>query len=358
MTKQFSFLEFYLEPDLDTFSDAYLAEFRKQYEESYATGENPPYCSALTIKSPKGASSMIPGETLDKIRIYDYYIKGMYWELLQSGRKLSPDSYLLDLVPGVHWIDKTWSPDSTQSRFNRSVISKEYVIPEIIRPYVDFVNSIDEVRRIIQDNFIGNVNFQIFQGSDIENSLYCHLNYGSDGRLTLVEKKHPSPDLSLKGSYKHLCQLFHLGEKRPERDTALKYTGRPLWRHEKISTVEWKMNHFFDDRAEKRFPAVYAPLGHFMPIPNTNSYEVLKQWIYTLLKVEEAYATRFDIFHDRVIKRCTVCFDDNQRLLVKIQYRDDEKILNYYPKSLNECFCIFIFIENNLNGQVIQIYHE
>ncbi|MFW9856392.1 MAG: hypothetical protein ACFFFG_15170 [Candidatus Thorarchaeota archaeon] len=341
MSNQFSFFEYYLDPDLDTFSDADLETIRREYKRREAAGCDPSHCSDVTIKTPRYEKTVKLGEVIDKIKGYEYKIKGMYWEFIQSGRDIPPDSCLLDLIPGIHWIHQTWSPKYEESRFRISSTPNSYVIPEIIRPYVDFVNSVKELSPVIRDNFVGKVNFQIL--SDLEKPLYCHLNYGTDGKITLVEETHPNPTLTLKGYYVLLYRLFHLGDLRPKRSS------------DTFSYLHWKMKKYFEPRRRNE-PFIHPFLYNFLPTPNLNVYDPLKQWFYTLLKVEQTYATKFDLFYGRPVKRYRVSLDDNHRLRIQIQYRDVETPQNYYPQSFYESISIFEFLRWNLYGQILDIY--
>lgn len=336
----------------------------------------------VKLVSSKGFVS-IDSDYFKRHRRYDFIIKWLFWEKLKLEED-SFESFLIDLVPNIHWKigswkpvfvhPKGWKPDFSKSRvFSSSFPTpQKFIIPEIIRPYVDFVNSIDIASDIWKENFVGIINFMVYDGetryllvNTPSKALYCHLIYDSDGKITLVEGTYPNPDFSLKGYYNSLSRLFHMGEKEDEKVNQAfmdNFKYRPPREVHPKSKMDWRTRKYFKD--DRNVPT--APLSDFLTGINTHDiynmkkhfksyYKVIstfRNWFYTLLLVENACTTHFDILSGQMVKECIISFDKQNRLRFQIHYHDNDIIQNHYPKSLYESICLLEIINRNLSRQI------
>ncbi len=366
------FFEMSVQPDLNDILEGRIDVLEDTSGASWPT---------VTISSSKRFASMAP-EYSRRHRRYDFLIKWLYWQKLEL-EKESLESFLIDLVPNVHWMMDSWKPmfkyqstldidfDRHTRVFYSRNVSQDYVIPEIIRPYVDFVNSIDITSDILKKHFIGVVNFMIFDENTCDllvdrpsAGLYCHLIYDSNGKITLVEGEHPKPDCSLRGNYHKLSALFYWGKIGGITKSVRMKSGKML---SGKSRIDGHVNRLF--RGDMKPPSILPLYLHYYFSGTTNerspsrhklydnyysAIPIFKKWFHTLLLVEYACTTLFDKLNGQRAKKCVVSFDKHNKIRIQIHYHDIDIIENYYPESLYESICLFEYIYRNFDHQISQ----
>ena len=304
-------------------------KLRPESETSHFSDNDPDH---VCLSSLYGNSITIKRNYSKRHTQYDYLVKWLYWEKIRR-EKIPTESYLIDLIPDVHWMIDTWKPKFREDRvfypdfFATRVHGVcgdflQFVIPEVIRHYVDFINSVDIAKDILKNNFVGIVNFIIILGD----KKYCHLIYDSEGKITLGEGLHPDADFSLSGENRYLSMLFHSGKKD------ISESFNELQRIDRVNLAHLAKEH----KNDKNIISVY------------------EKWFNTLLLVEYTLTTHFNQLSERHIEKCVVSFDKHNRFQIQIHYYDSDCIRNFYPKSVYESICIFELVFNNLMKQVWQ----